>query len=292
MRFGWMGWPLVAAACLVPARGGEETVFRPAEGSAEPAWQPLFGGIDYRLDVLALPRPLRIHQLRIDMKDESVSIFSTPGNGPAPGEVDSRRTATFLKEFDLEVAVNATGFHPITKEGGPVDVLGLSVSEGKVVSGADLPGGNPVFMVKAGAWPEILRAPFPPEAFSTAQTAVQGWYGPQGMLLDEGKVVTSKRDLHPRTAIGTAGKGRLVYLLVADGRQKGFSEGMTLVEMAEWMRRLGCNDAMNLDGGGSSTMVVKGPDGAPRILNSPSGGAQRSVANHLGVHAGPLPDRE
>jgi hypothetical protein len=45
---------------------------------------------------------------------------------------------------------------------------------------------------------------------------------------------------------------------------------------------------MTLDGGGSSTLVAKDDDGTPKILNSPSGGSQRSVGNHLGVHALPL----
>ena len=109
------------------------------------------------------------------------------------------------------------------------------------------------------------------------------------MLVDDEEIVTSERVLHPRTAVGVSKDGRTVYLVVVDGRQKGLSEGITLVELAAWMKRLGCWDAINLDGGGSSTLVVKQPDGSPRIVNSIPGGIQRSVANHLGVHADPLP---
>lgn len=265
-----------------------------APALADPApedgkWQPLFRGVEHRLDVIAEPRPMRVHQVRIDTRAEGISFFTTPGNGDAPGEVTGRKTATFLREFGLEVAINGTGFKPITSEGKPVDVLGLSVSDGTVVSETDLKSGNPVFLVTAKNQARILRAPFRKEDWADADDALQGWYGANGMLVDDGEIVTTARDVHPRTAVGVSKDGRQVYLVVVDGRQKGFSEGITLVELADWMKRLGCWDAINLDGGGSSTLVVKRPDGMPRIVNSIPGGVQRSVANHLGVHADPLP---
>jgi hypothetical protein len=90
-------------------------------------WQPLFRGVEHRLDVTDEPRPMRVHQIRIDTRAEGISFFTTPGNGDAPGEVTGRKTATFLKEFGLEVAINGTGFKPITGEGKPVDVDRKSV---------------------------------------------------------------------------------------------------------------------------------------------------------------------
>jgi exopolysaccharide biosynthesis protein len=69
---------------------------------------------------------------------------------------------------------------------------------------------------------------------------------------------------HPRTAVGVRGDGRLMFVVV-DGRQPGRSVGMTLPELAELLRERGARDAYNLDGGGSSTMVVDG-----EIVNSPS----------------------
>ncbi len=69
---------------------------------------------------------------------------------------------------------------------------------------------------------------------------------------------------HPRTAIGVFADGRVV-LFVVDGRQPYHSLGMTLSELAGTLRQLGVVDAMNLDGGGSTTMVVAG-----RVVNLPS----------------------
>ena len=280
----------LAAAITLLAAAGEPPSFAPLSPEKDkPAWEPLYQGIDYRLDELSKPRVLRIHTARIDTRAKGIAFFATPDNGDAPGEVNGRPTATFLKEFDLELAINGTGFAPITAQGKPVDVLGLSVSDGKLVSEADFGSGNPVFLVTARNEARILRTPFKKEDLAPAHTAMQGWCGANGMLLDDGETVTSTRDIHPRTAAGVSQDGRYVFLLVVDGRQPGLSEGMTLIELAAWMKGLGCWDAINLDGGGSTTMVMKDPAGKPRILNSIPGGVQRSVANHLGVHAEPLP---
>ncbi|MDR7523251.1 MAG: phosphodiester glycosidase family protein [Armatimonadota bacterium] len=69
---------------------------------------------------------------------------------------------------------------------------------------------------------------------------------------------------HPRTAIGRLGDGRII-LVVVGGRQPYHSLGMTLLELAVLMRQLGATDALNLDGGGSSTLVVRGV-----VVNLPS----------------------
>lgn len=87
---------------------------------------------------------------------------------------------------------------------------------------------------------------------------------------------------HPRTAIGVLPDGRIV-LLVVDGRQPTHSLGMTIVELAIALRRLGAVEAMNLDGGGSSTLVVGG-----RLLNLPSEETgERPVADALLVIPAP-----
>src|SRR5690606_23184981 len=82
---------------------------------------------------------------------------------------------------------------------------------------------------------------------------------------------------HPRTAVGINQDTSKLYIIVVDGRQVT-SAGMTLFELADYMLSIGCYNAMNLDGGGSSTMVVRG-----EIENSPSDGIERDVANALMV---------
>jgi len=87
---------------------------------------------------------------------------------------------------------------------------------------------------------------------------------------------------HPRTALGITADGKLM-LVTVDGRQPGLSRGISLTNLSALMKRLGAVDAINLDGGGSTTMSFRGG-----IINSPSGGIQRSVANGLLVFANPV----
>lgn len=90
------------------------------------------------------------------------------------------------------------------------------------------------------------------------------------------------REMHPRTAVGIDRDTGEVLLLVVDGRYEG-SRGLTMKETSELMRQLGAEEALNLDGGGSSTMVARRPDGRLGVKNRPSDGQQRPVPNGLGV---------
>ncbi|MFE2585967.1 phosphodiester glycosidase family protein [Streptomyces sp. NPDC059378] len=86
-----------------------------------------------------------------------------------------------------------------------------------------------------------------------------------------------------RTAVGIAGGGRRVFLLALDGAP-AYRSGLTIAEVAGALRSLGAVDGFSLDGGGSSTLVARAP-GATRVSvrNHPSGGAERAVANGIGV---------
>ena len=93
---------------------------------------------------------------------------------------------------------------------------------------------------------------------------------------------------HPRTAVGQLGNGRII-LVAADGRGRGGSLGLTNWDMARTMASLGAVTAMGFDGGGSTTLSFDG-----RVLNRPSGGAPRAVADSLmvqyyGIYAPRLP---
>lgn len=102
-------------------------------------------------------------------------------------------------------------------------------------------------------------------------------------LVDDGVVrVGDDRELHPRTAVGVDADTGEVLMLVVDGRQQD-SRGLTMVELADMMIDLGADEALNLDGGGSSTIVANDSAGRLRVLNDPSDGRQRSVANGLAV---------
>jgi hypothetical protein len=86
-------------------------------------------------------------------------------------------------------------------------------------------------------------------------------------------------DRHPRTMVGWTAAGESL-LVTVDGRQPGFSEGMTLGEAADLMIRLGAVEAINLDGGGSTTFVVKGA-----VANQPSDRLVRRRGREAIVHS-------
>lgn len=88
---------------------------------------------------------------------------------------------------------------------------------------------------------------------------------------------------NPRTAIGMSQDGKAIILVVVDGRQPGYSAGMTLAEFGAAMLELGSWHSLNLDGGGSTAMYIAAQGG---IVNSPSGGQERAVSNHLCVMTG------
>ncbi|GLW12963.1 hypothetical protein Misp01_80910 [Microtetraspora sp. NBRC 13810] len=91
----------------------------------------------------------------------------------------------------------------------------------------------------------------------------------------------------PRTALGFSADGRKMYMLTVDGRQAD-SRGVTLAELGRMMAGLGARNALNLDGGGSSTMLAREPGSADaQVENSPSDGAERHVPNGLALYAAP-----
>jgi len=92
---------------------------------------------------------------------------------------------------------------------------------------------------------------------------------------NEGFEVSQIAPRNPRTAIGQLDDGRIV-MVVVDGRQPGYSVGMTTFEMALTMARLGAVRGMALDSGGSSTLAFEGT-----VLNSPSDGRERPIGNAL-----------
>ncbi|MFC5647701.1 phosphodiester glycosidase family protein [Paenibacillus solisilvae] len=104
-------------------------------------------------------------------------------------------------------------------------------------------------------------------------------------ILRDGQPLNSLDDttLAPRTSAGVSEDGRHVYLAVLDGRAAA-SVGMSVSELAQLMWSFGAHDAVNLDGGGSSTLAALQPgEQKVTVKNTPSDGSERSVANGIGV---------
>ena len=120
-----------------------------------------------------------------------------------------------------------------------------------------------------GAGPRLLRAGRVAVAART-----EGFAPPQAPAF-YGSFVAGR---NPRTLAGVRADGKLL-LVTVDGRRPGWSTGMTLSEAARLMRSLGARDALNLDGGGSTTMTVRG-----EVVNRPSDpSGERRVSNGVFV---------
>ena len=242
-------------------------------------WIPIFRGVERMEASAELPRQLQVRAVRVDLKARGIDFLVTPSNGSAPKDVGARSTSEFLQEFNCQVAINGSVFAPYAEQrGDPMDVLGLSLSWGDRYSA---PNRWDALLIGADHRAWIARSPVNP---GKAFNGLSGYFA----LLVDGRNNGGMADLHPRSAVGVSRDGRFLLLLTADGRQPGVSVGLTTAETAEWMRRLGAYNALNLDGGGSTTLVIQGEDGKSKRLNHPSGppaGVERRVANHLCVFA-------
>jgi hypothetical protein len=126
------------------------------------------------------------------------------------------------------------------------------------------------------------RVPLPAESGTVAAQEVVGGF-PE--LLRGGEDVLGTQTVrpafgeqrHPRTAIGWSADRARLYFVVVDGRQPPYSDGMSLRELSWLFRRIGASDALNLDGGGSTALVIRG-----RLTNRPSDQqGERPVGNAL-----------
>lgn len=131
-------------------------------------------------------------------------------------------------------------------------------------------------------------------ALVAAQTGIQQAVGGRPILLRDSTLTADVdtegnagfRGLNPRTAVGLNRDGTRLWLAVIDGRQPGRSMGMTLRQTGELLRALGATRALNLDGGGSSALVLRAmPLGMTRLVNTPSDPVERPVGNAVAVLA-------
>lgn len=107
--------------------------------------------------------------------------------------------------------------------------------------------------------------------------AVGGRY----LLVKDGKDVSSQisnKDTNPRTSIGEFDAHNVVFVVV-DGRRADHSQGATMQELGEIYQAIGVNTAINLDGGGSTTLILKDSGGELVLENQPSDNVERAVTN-------------
>lgn len=262
----------------------------------------LFPGITYERQALDHPRPLMVHIVTVDLNTSGINVRVTPGNlTPDNREITAQTTTEFLSEFNLQLAVNANFFFPFRentpwdyypRSGDRANAVGLAISDGVTYSS---PEKN---------WSALCFSPQP-----TAQIRANGICPPEtahaaagsAVLVAQGQPVKLARNtpnndgLYSRTAVGIDTTGKKLWIVAIDDKQSFYSEGVTLQELTDLFLKLGVDSAINLDGGGSTTLVIADTNQEAIVLNSPIHTKlplrERPVANHIGFSV-PSSDRE
>ncbi|MDR1588433.1 MAG: phosphodiester glycosidase family protein [Treponema sp.] len=264
--------------------------------TAAPEWLPFAagetGGLFYCAGKILKPR-LEFRALRVDLSrpELRVLINGGPGDsravsggaGDGPGALPGVRVSRFVERNGLLAGVNATPFDIVTaKEGVMLSPAGIVVSDGRLVSARN--GRFDALVFYSGGGAAIV-----PQSEIKGSDNIENAAGGFHQILRNGELTDralNSKARHARSAAGLSKDAQILFLLVVDGRRPG-SIGATEAETAFLLRRLGAKNGLNLDGGGSSALALRFPDGKTRIANTPSHGGipgrERAVAVCLGI---------
>ena len=243
------------------------------------------------------PRIMKINAARNEIKNPKID-FIVPQKEPNAGKANPdnpkypictrRQTVRAFMEkvrrpvdkgglgLNMVLGVNSTAWGPWPPTNGTpyAGNLGLVVSAGKLVS-PPVPRKD-AFVIYKDRSCKIQKTP---ENFdiSNVYFAVAGF----NEILKEGECKGDKA-LHPRTGFGVSQDGKYMYIVVIDGRQKGYSEGCTTLEVAQLLKHFGAWNGINMDGGGSSTLIILDENKKTKMLNHHASGSERSIACPFG----------
>ncbi len=243
-------------------------LFVPVVSSAADTWTTPFAGVKRLHRTTATP--WNINALVIDLNTPGVRLQST-------ATAQRRRTPqSFAQLVGAQVAINADFFSYTD-----YSTSGLAAGAGAKWPDTVDTTGSGTFAFGANNRAELsvpsTVVPFDPSWMVGVVSGHPQIVRNGAVLADSGTLCTVR---HPRTAIGLSQDKKTLYLVVVDGRSTT-SAGMKCSELGALLQGLGAYNALNLDGGGSSAMYLAGTG----VVNRPSDGTQRVVANHLAVFA-------
>jgi hypothetical protein len=246
------------------------------------------------------PRLMKAWMMRIDLRTPGIGFTTTERDGQW-GEmmpdytnkvylIRTKRecTADFMNRrraagLNVEIAINTAPWGPWCPPWNHKwgDFGRWVVSDGVEVCPAKAPGKEALFVVYKDGRVEITSSVAKKDLASVAHVHPGFKIIATNLVAIVGK---DNKSVHPRTAFGISQDKRYLFLLVVDGRQPGYSLGANLNDLCRMMFKAGASDVINMDGGGSTTMVVYDrKERKPRMLNRHKGGRIRKVALNLGV---------
>lgn len=237
-------------------------------------------------------KPTRMLIAEIDLtKDVTISV-STPDN---LDEVGSKLQTVAEQAICAEkagkhvyLATNGDYFSESTTAAGTWIPGGLVYKDGKALWTTPGYEADHAFYILKDGTAHISTIEEFKENEANVMSALSGW---QRMMIDgepvkKFSVNDNAMDFHPRTFVGVSKDNLKVQLFVLDGRQPNYSNGMRLEDMILLCQGAGCYQALNLDGGGSTTMVKRTETGGQvsfELMNTPSDNPVREVLNGLVV---------
>ena len=228
----------------------------------------------------------KAYVMEVDMSNPNISVV------PSYKDMDPTKYGTQIMSEQAAAAIkkgyNVVGAINVNLSWDTVEPLGMLVIDGHVYHENTTQGGGYLVVYRDNT--AELRPGSQPLDGSEWQaiTANFGWLVKDGksQFTDQSHSSPSRA---PRTCIGIKADGTIV-LLVVDGRQDPVSVGMSMCELAETLVNLGCVNAVNCDGGGSSTFISQREGGELTVKNIPSDGTERATLGGLLVVSNSVSD--
>lgn len=252
----------------------------PAAGQTIPDKQAL-QDIDWNSRVITEGVVLKSVQTRLFNSDQAIYIVevdTTAGQfefGVAAGD-KPLITSAYAAGEGVIAAINGTFFN--MQEG--YNVHYVRVNDSVIAATDEKEFGIRATGLFAATGEEVDISSWGPEKEDAGLLKAEDAIVSGPLLMDEGREIeldsiSFNRNRHPRSLLGITPGGKVLFIAV-DGRQPGYAEGMSLFELRELAKSLGCTEILNLDGGGSTTLYVRG-EGVNGVVNKPSGKVERPV---------------
>ena len=249
---------LLSASCVSHpvVEPEDESVLYPPETYIPKSfdWQEIHKGI-WRFDFENPEFPIIYHAVKIDLTNPELTPVCFPTSCTSQKSVQKgKKTSSFAKQENCIIAFNTS---PFSVSGTKKQIVGILIDDKTQLSAPvekysaliinRLPGTQ-------GLSASITQTQTT-QAFENCDYALGGFY----MILQDGVVLDFKTRIHTsRCGCGVSEDGKTLYILVAEGQQPSKSEGLSYPQCAQIFKAMGCDDAMEFDGGGSAELCING----------------------------------
>ena len=240
--------------------------------------------------------PYSLFVFEVDLRGDVTMLASCYGDDPASikaTDTEKTKIATVKEQLysmkskrtsiDVLGGTNGDFCYLASSSNGRNNLLhGVMYKDGVCLKGTFDAGTSNVFAIMKDGSARIMSQ----SDYANLKSNIQEAVGGKARLLTNGsKPNFSDATYEPRTAVGVTSDYKKVILLVVDGRRSGYSDGANYDMLANIFLAFGAHDALNLDGGGSSTFLIKNTSASKgfETRNKPSSNSEREIVNGLAI---------